>query len=90
MENETNLGLSKAAIIKLARRAGVKSLSEDCYDTLRNLTAMKLNEIIKTILTVNNNHNIKTVMSSDVYKALDLLGYNVTESSDLDFSKKKI
>lgn len=83
-------GLTKPAIIKLARRAGVKSVSEDCYDTVRNLIGMKLNEIVRTILITNNNHNTKTIMTTDVYKSLELLGYNITESNDLNSTKKKL
>ena len=39
---ELQYGLTKTSIIKLARRAGVKSLSEDCYDTIRNFIKLKL------------------------------------------------
>jgi histone H3/H4 len=87
---ELQLGLSKSAITKLARRAGVKSVSEDCYDTVRNLIGMKLNEIIRGVLITNDNHNTKTIMTSDVYKTLELLGYNITESNELNSTKKKI
>lgn len=83
-------GLTKSAITKLARRAGVKSVSEDCYETIRNLIGMKLNEIIKGIIITNNNHNTKTIMTSDVYKTLEILGYNITESNELNCTKKKI
>jgi histone H3/H4 len=87
---ELQLGLTKPAIIKLARRAGVKSVSEDCYDTIRNLIGMKLNEIIRSILITNDTHNTKTIMTSDVYKTLELLGYNITESTELNSTKKKL
>lgn len=89
-ENEIQNSLSKPAIIKLARRAGVKSLSDDCYNTVRNLVGMKLNEVIRAVIIVNDNHSTKTIMKNDVYKALEILGYNVTESSELNALKKKI
>lgn len=90
MENEIQTILSKPSITRLARRAGVKTLSDESYNTIRNLIGMKLNELINTIVIVNDNHNTKTIMSNDVYKACELLGYNITESSELNGLKKKI
>jgi histone H3/H4 len=90
MENEIQTILSKPSITRLARRAGVKTLSDESYNTIRNLIGMKLNELINTIVIVNDNHNTKTIMSNDVYKACEFLGYNITESSELNDSKKKI
>ena len=83
-------GLSKPCISRLARTAGVKSLSDDCYDTIRNLIGMKLNEIIGNIIIVNDSHQTKTIMSNDVYKALELSGVLVAESNALNSSKKNI
>lgn len=83
-------GLSKPCISRLARTAGVKSLSDDCHDTIRNLIGMKLNEIIANIIIVNDSHQTKTIMSSDVYKALELSGILVAESTALNSSKKNI
>jgi histone H3/H4 len=90
MDCEIQNILSKPSITRLARRAGVKSLSDDSYNTIRNLIGMKLNEIINTVIIVNNNHNTKTIMPNDVYKAFELLGYNITESSELNNLKKKV
>ncbi len=80
--------ISKPSITRLARQAGIKSLSEDCFETVRNLIDDKLNEIVKTILVVNSEHLTKTVMVGDVYKALQLLNYNVAESSYLNTKNK--
>jgi histone H3/H4 len=92
MENNIlNSNLSKSSITKLSRRAGVKSMSEDCHNIIRNLIGMKLNDIIKNIIIVNNVHSTKTIMPADVYKALELLGYTITESQKLNnCCKKKI
>lgn len=83
-------GLSKPCITRLSRRAGIKTLSDDCNDTIRNLIGIKLNEIIKTIMVINNSNNTKSIMSSDVYKALNFLGHNVAESNYLNVVKKNI
>lgn len=75
--------ITKPSITRLARRAGVKSLSEDCYNTVRSLIESQLSEIIITALIVNSEHNTKTLMSDDIYEAFYLRGYNVTQSDDL-------
>jgi histone H3/H4 len=86
MENIDNI--SKPSITRLARQAGIKSLSEDCFETVRNLIDDKLNEVVKTIIVVNSEHQTKTVMVGDVYKALQILNYNVAESSYLNTKNK--
>jgi len=75
--------LSKPSINRLAKRAGVKSLSEDCYETIRNLMGMELNNIIKNIIIVNDQDNTKTIMVKNVYDALHLMNYNTAVSNDL-------
>ena len=80
-------GITKPSLTRLARRAGVKSLSEDCFDTVRNLIGMKLSEVLKIVSIVNSEHQTKTIMASDIYEALHLLNYNVTQSNDLNVSK---
>ena len=78
--------ITKPSINRLARRAGVKSLSDNCYDTIRNLIGMELNNIIKTAMIVKSQNQTKTIMTKDIYNALHLLNYNVTESSELNIS----
>ena len=80
-------GITKPSLTRLARRAGVKSLSEDCFDTVKNLIGMKLTEIIKTVIIVNSEHQTKTIMPNDIYESLHLLNYNVTQSNHLNMSK---
>jgi histone H3/H4 len=75
--------ITKPSITRLARRAGVKSISDDCFVVIRNLISNRLNEIIITSLIVNSEHQTKTLMSDDIYDALSLLGQNVTQSDSL-------
>lgn len=75
--------ITKPSITRLARRAGVKSLSDDSYNTVRSLADKYLNEIIKTALAVNSEHNTKTLMSEDIYEALRLKDYNIAQSHDI-------
>jgi histone H3/H4 len=86
-EIEENIELSKSSIIKLARRAGVKSLSEESYNTIKSLIGIKLKDVIKATVIINDSHQTKTIMGNDVYKALQLLNYNVTHSDNLNSNK---
>ena len=75
--------ITKPSITRLARRAGVKSLSDDCYNTIRGIVGEYLSDIIIASLVVNSEHNTKTLMPEDIYEALRLRGYNVSQSHDL-------
>lgn len=75
--------ITKPSITRLARQAGVKSVSDDCFNTVRNLIYNRLDELISTALIVNSEHQTKTLMSEDIYDAFSLLGINVTQSNDL-------
>lgn len=78
--------ITKPSITRLARRAGVKSVSDDCFNPIRLLIANHLDELVRAALVVNSEHQTKTLMSNDVYDSLALLGRNVTQSSDLGAS----
>jgi hypothetical protein len=48
----------------------------------------KIDEIVKTILIINSEHQTKTVMVSDAYHALQMLNHNITESTELNTKSK--
>ena len=75
--------ITKPSITRLARRAGVKSVSDDCFNPIRHIIAERLEEIISTAVIVNSEHQTKTLMAYDLYDAFSLIGCNVTQSSDL-------
>jgi histone H3/H4 len=75
--------ITKPSITRLARRAGVKSVSDDCFNPLRELISRKLNEFIGTALVINSEHQTKTLMADDIYDACSLLDIQVTQSTDL-------
>lgn len=78
--------ITKPSITRLARRAGVKSVSDECFSPIRLLIAGHLDELVRAALVVNSEHQTKTLMSDDVYDSLELIGSNVTHSSDLGTS----
>jgi histone H3/H4 len=75
--------ITRPSITRLARRAGIKSLSEDCFPSVRALIAQHVNNIIRNALIINSEHQTKTLMADDIYDALTLTGENLTQSSDL-------
>jgi histone H3/H4 len=82
VEIENCKGFTKPAITRLARRAGVKSMSDECIVPLRHLVAIKLDEILRTTLIVNSQHATKTIMPDDVYEAFSLCGINVARTEE--------
>jgi histone H3/H4 len=80
-------GITKPSLTRLARRGGVKSLSDDCFDTVRNLIGLKLENIIETIVIVNSSSQTKIITLEDVYKSFHILNCNITESNCLSDKK---
>ena len=78
--------ITKPSITRLSRRAGVKSLSDDCYPTVRLMAEGLLSDIIQSSLIVNTEHGTKTLMPEDIYEALRLKGENITQSNWLGTS----
>ena len=72
--------ITKPAIVRLSRKSGVKTLSDDCYDTIRHIIDKELRSVIQTMLIVNSERNNKTLMVNDLYDSLKLLNVNLTET----------
>ena len=81
-----NYYITKPAMIRLARRAGVKSISDDCYSVIHNLAGSILTDIITASIIVNSEHKNKTLMVEDLYEALELRGYNIARSTEINKS----
>ena len=78
IEHDTS-GFTKPALTRLARRAGVKSMSDECLDTLRNLITGKLKEVLYVTSIINEQNNTKTIMNVDLYEALRISGVNINK-----------
>lgn len=78
--------ITRPSITRLARRAGIKSVSEDCFDHVRVLITTRLDQVIRAALILNSEHQTKTLMPEDVYEGLALTGQNLAQSSDLGTS----
>lgn len=75
--------ITRPSITRLARRAGVKSISEHCFANVRALVSQRLHIIIQNALVINSEHQTKTLMADDIYEALAMMGENLAQSHDL-------
>lgn len=75
--------LTDPSIARIGKKAGVKSMSRECHDTIRSLIEKQIDDIAATMLVVNSERQTKTIMADDAYDALALLGYNVTDSCSI-------
>lgn len=77
------MNISRPSLIRLARRAGIKSLSADCFDLLRSIIIMKLEQVLDKSVIMNQQRGTKILMQSDIYEALSILEENLTQSNNL-------
>jgi len=75
--------IAKPSLVRLARKAGIKSMSDDCYPEVYKLITTNLDKIIATALIINSENGTKTLMNNDLYQAMKINGYIVAESTDL-------
>ena len=72
--------ITQPSLYRVARQAGVKTMSSDCTDVLRKLLERRADEICKSIIIVNKQSGTKTIMPNDVYAAMNITGINLTKS----------
>jgi histone H3/H4 len=68
------------ALQRLARQGGVKTMSSECIDVIRNLLLLKTSIICDAVIVVNNQGGTKTIMSSDIYNAMEYLGIRLAKA----------
>lgn len=76
--------ITNPAIIRLARKAGIKNFSAGCYPVVGELIEEELKRIIHVIKIVNDERETKTIMKGDVYQAFNLLNEKITHSEHLN------
>jgi histone H3/H4 len=75
--------ITRPSIVRIARKAGIKSISEECFQKIRALITYRIDKVLKKALIVNSEHQTKTLMTEDIYECLSLTGENLTQSNDL-------
>ena len=72
--------ISKSSIKRIARKSGVKNISDDCYITIYDNIDKMINDIIKSAIIINNGQNTKTLMLDDIYNSFEMNGYKIAKS----------
>ena len=75
------MNITKPSLQRIARQAGIKSMSDDCVDIIRTLLHAKTAEICDILILQKN--CTKTIMVGDVYAALQTLNVNLARSDNL-------
>jgi histone H3/H4 len=83
LKRKSRNNLPKPCLTRLARKAGVKSISDDSFEHIRNVVIDRITDVLKTVIIVNSESETKTFMTSDLYDALSILGENLCKSTDL-------
>ena len=78
--------ITKPSITRIARRAGIKSMAEDCFPYIRALIFSRLDNVIRDALIINSERQTKTLMPDDIYDTLALSGVNLAQSHELGTS----
>ena len=78
------MDITKPAITRLARRAGVKSLTDDCYTTINKEIGKCISDILNVTIIINSSRSVKTLMEEDLNNAFRLKGLNIAQSSDIN------
>ncbi len=76
-------GLTKPAFERIARKAGVKSMSGLCQEELRGLTKVTLEILVMDVITFTKNRKAKTVSINDVLAAIQNHNKNFAFSTDM-------
>ena len=80
MENNS---ITKPSIQRLCKKAGVKSMSLECVELIKNIMELECDELIETLLSFNECGKTKTIMVKDIYKSIEEHGYKLSKSSFL-------
>ena len=65
--------ITKKSIKKLSQSAGIKTLSDDCYDVIREIIETKVKEIVKnSSVIMKEDKNSKTLTPLYISQALDI------------------
>ncbi len=76
-------GLTKPSLQRLARQAGVKTMSGDCINVIRRFVVKDLDKICRDTMIMNSVRSTKTIMVEDVHNALTEQGERVARSEQL-------
>ena len=80
MLRDSILGITKPAIIRLARRAGVKRMSGLVYEETRGILKVYLENVVRNAVIYVTHAKRHTVMEKDIREALTYLGQPIVHT----------
>ncbi len=84
--NTTQQKITKPSIIKIARKAGIKNISDECIEPIRQQIHKDIFDIINHCVIINEVKGTKTILLDDLNDALRFMGHNVAKSDELSCS----
>ena len=72
--------ITKPSLTRLARIAGVKSISDDSYKYIRALAVQRIESIVDDVLNISNT---KSILVEDIFNALEMRGESLTYSDSI-------
>lgn len=84
---KTMSNITKPSLQRMSRQAGVKTMADDCVNTIRDLLYTETYNLCKNVTTVNNHTGTKTIMPADLYTALRVNGVVLAEGSPNDTTR---
>jgi histone H3/H4 len=74
MAYDSIYGLKNSALRRICLRAGIERVSKKCYEHLRTVAKLFLEELCYSIVVITNHARVKTVSTKDVDAALKIKG----------------
>ncbi len=82
-EKSTDTYFTRPTILKLARKAGVKSLSEDSYKVIDAVMCARIEQLVREGLWVLRFRGARVLNASDIQEGIKLRGMFYADGKDL-------
>lgn len=77
-----HMHISSTSLLRLSHRAGIKTMTEDCYEVINEIVRHKMNQIIDISSKISDDRRKKMIMPDDVHFSLNMLGINVVKMAE--------
>jgi hypothetical protein len=68
---------------RLSKKAGIKTISKNCYPLIRELYDEELTRVLNVISVIAEEKDVTTLTEQELNKALELLNINITCSEHI-------
>ena len=75
--------ISKPSLTRLARKAGIKSLSDECFPLLNSIIDSRIEDILKISHVLMEQREGRIILERDCYDAVSILGEEMGRSDHL-------